>query len=296
MNKFLSAVMLASLVGCAGTNKEYVQGLKTQSIEQYPIEVVNVIVHFPEAEGSETEVRNMEATNYLSIHTGFIFTGEDLDHDTFQEAFSKRKEEVTDEGITWGGLPRPRVAFAAGASVPITHDGYFLTAAHVVEDPNPQLVYVTSNEERTYFDAKPCRIVHRDPETDIAIVKVDMATPRYLRIRDTSLSPGEVLFGGNGWLKQSSAGEYVKVYIQGEDVIQPDAITDGTYIRTSLPAIHGDSGSPVIDQNGELCGIASFGTIFNVIRLRNLQYTVVASLERNVINQIIIRDRKKIKS
>jgi S1-C subfamily serine protease len=292
MIKFITAVVLTSLAGCAGTNREYVQDLKTESLDKYPTDVIDVIVHFPERVGSETENRDMPATNYLIMHTGFIFAGEELDDETFQQAFSRIKSTVTEEGISWGGLPRTRVAFSAGAAVAITDDGYFLTAAHVVEGPNSHLVYITSDEEHTYFDAKTCRVVHSDPETDIAIVKVEMATPRYLRIRETSLTPGEVIFGGNGWLKQSSAGEYIKVYIHGEEVIQPDAITDGTYIRTSIPGIDGDSGSPLIDRNGELCGIASFGNILNFIRLRNLQDLIVASLERNVINQIITRDRK----
>lgn len=283
----LGAMLPLLFVGCAGYNHpEYIHRVKAQSLEKYASNGIDAVVHFPEREGSEKEMRNISVEDYLSIHTGGLFIGEQLDAVAFQEMFSNSEKVHSEEGMS---IKLDAFEGGIAACVPVSDDGYFLTAGHTMDYRNAYIMYTTSNESRTFFAAEKCRLVYRDEHADMAIIKVAMDTPRYLRFRENQLSEGDILFSGNAWYGHIAAGKYL-----GEGDInlldKGETMHEGPTIVTSIPAVNGDSGSPVVDKNGLLCGLL-LGTRDSKPWRKDL--TLAAALDRKNIMDTIACDREQ---
>jgi serine protease DegQ len=147
--------------------------------------------------------------------------------------------------------PMRRQVQAAGSGVIVDADkGYILTNNHVVAVGQDQDIEVTLKDKR-HFKAK---LVGRDPETDIAVLKIDadkltaveFADSDKIRVGDYALAIGNpfglgqtVTSGIVSALGRSGLG------IEGyEDFIQTDASINP-----------GNSGGALVDLRGELMGI-----------------------------------------
>jgi serine protease DegQ len=147
--------------------------------------------------------------------------------------------------------PMRRQIQAAGSGVIVDADkGYILTNNHVVAVGQDQDIEVTLKDKR-HFKAK---LVGRDPETDIAVLKIDadkltaveFADSDKIRVGDYALAIGNpfglgqtVTSGIVSALGRSGLG------IEGyEDFIQTDASINP-----------GNSGGALVDLRGELMGI-----------------------------------------
>ena len=288
-------LLLIPFAGCV-TDRDYknVGKLKPLSLERYDVSGIDAIVPVPEIEGSDTDIRNLPAKDYLGYHTGWLIAAEGLEEEKFQDFFSKRREDYSEDGIEFQMGFRFDDDAGFGACVPITDDGYFLTVGHNLELSNTYVVYVTSSEERSFMVADECRVVHNFDQVDLAIIKTEFDTPRYLDIRTEPLREKDVLFGGNTFLSQCAAGEYMyaetlKREIQGEKVQRE-------YNWTTIPSLPGDSGSPVVDTNGKLCGVMVFGFVPpSWIPLLDPGSSMVV-LDRDAIMDTIARDRKNTES
>ncbi len=147
--------------------------------------------------------------------------------------------------------PMRRQVQAAGSGVIVDADkGYILTNNHVVTVGQDQDIEVTLKDKR-HFKAK---LVGRDPETDIAVLKIDadhltavsFADSDKIRVGDYALAIGNpfglgqtVTSGIVSALGRSGLG------IEGyEDFIQTDASINP-----------GNSGGALVDLHGQLVGI-----------------------------------------
>jgi hypothetical protein len=83
----------------------------------------------------------------------------------------------------WQAVPQT----GAGSRIIISSDGYIVTNNHVIEGANK--VTVTVNDGRA-FDAT---VVGTDPQTDLAVVKIDAGDLAYLHFLSNSLEQLSVL-------------------------------------------------------------------------------------------------------
>src|SRR5262245_51995792 len=75
-----------------------------------------------------------------------------------------------------------------GSGFVITADGYVVTNEHVVSDVPDRAVRVTLSDTTTV----PARVVGRDAESDIAVLKVERANLRPVELGDSdSVAPGD---------------------------------------------------------------------------------------------------------
>ncbi|MDD3469197.1 MAG: trypsin-like peptidase domain-containing protein [Thermoguttaceae bacterium] len=138
-----------------------------------------------------------------------------------------------------------------GTGILIDSRGYILTNYHVVSDIREIQVGTSTNE---WF---PAKIVSRDPETDLAILKIDAPKPCAVIPIGTScdLMQGErVIALGNAYgYEHTATFGYISavqrpVQINGaqfyEDLIQTDASINP-----------GNSGGPLLNIDGELIGV-----------------------------------------
>ena len=147
------------------------------------------------------------------------------------------------------------------------------------------MLYATSSNRRTYIDYAPVRVVYRNDAADFAIVKAEMATPRFLKYRKDPLTPSNTLFAG-GWMHEKGGGEFLEHQSVNED-------SSGYFrkIVTTLPMIKGDSGSPLIDQHGRLCGVLSTMRLGVIIKMKPKSTAVMMDLGK--LDKRIKADRSR---
>lgn len=134
-----------------------------------------------------------------------------------------------------------------GSGFIISPDGYILTNNHMVEEVETIEIELTDGRK---FTAK---VTGTDPESDIAVVKIDAENLPYLKLADSDvLAVGEwVLAIGNplGLSHTVTAGI---VSATGRSV----GLTElENFIQTDAAINFGNSGGPLINLDGEVVGI-----------------------------------------
>ena len=211
------------LTSCVNTHRD-----QKQSLARYDAIGIDAPVTLPELH-NRTD-RGFSAADYLTLHSGLIVSGEYIDAD-----FKKKLETSrgNDEGVLELGfsVPIAKGGSGFGSCAPVTSDGYFLTAAHVLVHDDSYVLYATSNSKNTYIEYAPIRVVYRNDEADFAIVKARIRTPRFLKYRREKLTPDSVLFAG-GWMHEKGGGTFVEY----QDIPEVD---NRSYdkIVTTLPMI-----------------------------------------------------------
>jgi serine protease Do len=152
-----------------------------------------------------------------------------------------------------GRLPelRQQPQSGLGSGVIISTDGYIATNNHVVDGADTVTVALTDGRE---FTAK---VVGRDPQTDVAVIKVDAKDLPAITLADSSkIEVGDrVLAIGNPF----GIGETVTsgiVSAKGRRVgILADVEGFEDFIQTDAAINPGNSGGALVDVDGRLVGI-----------------------------------------
>lgn len=163
-----------------------------------------------------------------------------------------------------GGWMNPN-ANIFGTCAQITSDGYFLTAAHCLDESlvdGRDLHVVDSAENGVSY--RKARVVHAWAEpVDLAILKVDDAGPDWFPLGDASkVLAGDTVVSA-GLRLDDRPGKLVMDMSHATDSaagrighVQPMPDRPGfCEVTTSLPLVPGNSGGPVIDRSGELVAI-----------------------------------------
>ena len=195
-------------------------------VEQVGPAVVNV-----------STVRNPEAA---TNNTPALPPG--AENDPFYEFFKRF-------GIPFEGMPRPSPTMGLGSGFIISHDGYILTNAHVVEGATEVTVKLTDRRE---FKAK---VVGVDTRSDIATLKIEASGLPTVRIGD----PEKVKVGD--WVAAiGSPFGFENSVTAGIVSAKSRTLPDSTYvpfIQTDVAVNPGNSGGPLFNLQGEVIGINS---------------------------------------
>jgi S1-C subfamily serine protease len=140
-----------------------------------------------------------------------------------------------------------------GSAAPITPDGYFLTADHVLARMAGRNVFLIYGQGGRLVPAK-ARVVWRSESSDLALLHIPVRTPYFYRWTPperwlpagTAIIHGGISTGfksGEGTLATSLAPER--------------SFTGNRRFKMDIPLQPGDSGGPVVDAYGGLIGINS---------------------------------------
>jgi serine protease Do len=177
---------------------------------------------------------------------------------------------------------------ASGSGFIVSKDGYILTNNHVVADFDR--VRVTLTDRRT-FSAK---VVGRDPDTDLAVIKIDAENLPTAKLGDdTQAQIGDwVLAIGNplGLDFTVTAGI---VSARGRAVrgLQPQnqyAISD--FIQTDAAINPGNSGGPLVNIRGEVIGVNS-AIASQTGFYSGYGFAIPVTLAKNVMEDLIAHGR-----
>ena len=183
-------------------------------------------------------------------------------------------------GVPFENVPRERREQALGSGVIISEDGYILTNNHVVDGADE--VKVALADDKTVYDAK---VIGTDPQTDVAVIKVDARKLPAIAITDSDLvEVGDtVLAIGNPF----GVGQTVTTGIVSAKGRGGMGIVDyEDFIQTDASINPGNSGGALVDVEGRLVGINQ-SIISRSGGNNGIGFAVPINLARDVMEQII---------
>lgn len=200
-----------------------------------------------------------------------------------------------------------------GRAVPLTRDGYMLTARHVVEDggfllsdtvllkPLPRKSGPFRYSDYFREDRHKGRVVWQDATMDLALVKFDYRPSAVFELAEAPLPKGARVFSGasgrnSGMLFATT--EHMKDGMGNGPYSTAGQVT-GIGRKTASAPYHlyqstlvgrgGMSGGPVVDEKGQLVGIVTSGhaTLFSGFK------TVFTMIDPDALGRLIRQDRSR---
>ncbi|WP_353534024.1 Do family serine endopeptidase [Cognatishimia sp. WU-CL00825] len=161
------------------------------------------------------------------------------------EDFFREFQDRQGEGDGDGN--RPRRSSALGSGFVISEDGYVVTNNHVIDGADEILIEFFSGEEL------PATVVGKDPNTDIALLKVESEQPlAFVSFGDSDLSRvGDWVMAVGNPLGQGFS-------VSAGIVSARNRALSGTYddyIQTDAAINRGNSGGPLFNLDGEVVGV-----------------------------------------
>ncbi len=144
--------------------------------------------------------------------------------------------------------PKPEHEELSGTGFFVTTDGSVITNAHVVE--NCAAIHVTTSQGAT----SDARIVARDVRSDLALLGAGLTVKKVAAFR-ASIRLGESVeaFGYPLADVLAKSGNFTLGNVSALVGIGEDS----RYLQISAPVQPGNSGGPLLDQNGNLVGVVS---------------------------------------
>lgn len=134
-----------------------------------------------------------------------------------------------------------------GSGVIVSTDGYIVTNAHVITKANE--IVVALNDGRKAV----AEVVGTDPDSDLAVIKVDMEGLEPLAFRENPIEVGDVALAiGNPFGVGQTVTQGI-ISATGRTGLGVNTFED--FIQTDAAINPGNSGGALVDARGELVGI-----------------------------------------
>jgi serine protease Do/serine protease DegQ len=166
-----------------------------------------------------------------------------------------------------------------GSGFILARDGFILTNSHVVYGARD--IEVTLRDARVY----PAQLIGIDPETDLAVIRIDAPGVQQARLADSSqIRVGQiaVAVGSPYGFQQTVTAGIVSAL--GRSGINPEGYED--FIQTDASINPGNSGGALVNLKGELVGINSAilsGSGGNI----GIGFAIPVNMVRGVMDQLI---------
>ena len=182
-------------------------------------------------------------------------------------------------GTPGPGIPRRREG--AGSGFIVTEDGYILTNNHVVG--NASKINVTLSDGRKF----KAEVVGADPETDIAVIKIDAGSLPIAVLGDSdALEQGDwvLAIGSPFGLQQTLTAGIVSA--TGRELRESQY---NHYIQTDASINPGNSGGPLVNMQGEVVGINTMILTGGPLSQGNIGigFAIASTTARDVFKQLV---------
>ena len=148
---------------------------------------------------------------------------------------------------------REREMRGMGSGVIVSDDGIIITNNHVIQRADTITVRLINGDEL------PAEVLGTDPQTDVAILKVNAQNLPYMAFGNSDeLRVGEMVLAIGSPLQQNLAHTVTKGIVSAKGRSQMNILGPGgfeDFIQTDAAINRGNSGGPLINMRGELIGI-----------------------------------------
>ena len=192
----------------------------------------------------------------------------------------KKKEPPKKQITKAPEIDESLLTIGSGSGFYINNKGYALTNNHVV-DICKQMVAVVDGREILF------RVLNTDKTNDVAIIKTDQRSPNFIKINEEGAKLGEDIIAV-GYPLSGRLSDSVKI-TRGIVSALSGIDNNSGQIQIDAALQPGNSGGPVINENGELIGIASAG--LNKLLMakeakyipENVNFAVSSSIVTNIL-------------
>jgi len=173
----------------------------------------------------------------------------------------------------------------AGTGFLIAADGYIITNRHVVEDTAAEYTVLLTNGRQLAG-----RVVYRDQQQDLAIVKVEGAGYASVDLGDSStLKLGQAVAAIGNALGEYNNSVSVGI-VSGLDRSIEASSSVGTekltgVIQTDAAINPGNSGGPLFDLSGKVVGV----NVATVVGSNNISFSIPVNSVKEVLKRILGR-------
>lgn len=148
---------------------------------------------------------------------------------------------------------RVPVKMGVGSGVILTADGFIVTNNHVIADADQ--LQIRLNDGRVFAS----RVVGRDPQTDLAVLKINVTGLTPARIGDSeAMYVGDwvIAVGSPFELEQTVTAGIISAVNRSTQTAQEDGIlVYEDFLQTDAAINPGNSGGPLVNLRGEVVGI-----------------------------------------
>jgi serine protease DegS len=146
--------------------------------------------------------------------------------------------------------PARRMQSSLGSGVIVRDDGHILTNAHVIA--NADEILVAFHNDQT----APATLVGTDPETDLAVIRVDASNLTPIRIGSSEQARvGDIVLAiGNPFGIGQTVSKGI-ISAKGRHGLSPSPSPYEDFIQTDAAINPGNSGGALVDTQGRLIGV-----------------------------------------
>jgi serine peptidase DegS len=178
---------------------------------------------------------------------------------------------------------RARIERSLGSGVIVDQSGHIVTNHHVIADAESIRVQL---EDGRVADA---RVVGRDPDTDLAILKIDLGhLPVAAFGRSDQLKVGDVVLAIGNPIGLSHTVTHGIVSATSRQQLGIAPLED--FIQTDAPINFGNSGGALVDSSGALIGINT-AIVAKNLGVEGIGFAIPVNMVRGVLSDIIAHGR-----
>ena len=233
--------LLLAMTGCT-PGKQTAPGQAPQGVQSAPAPLMTLPDFSSLVAREGPAVVNISSTKIVHDSDTDQSSQDSQDNDPFYDFFHRFMPNSPQ-------APHDYASKSLGSGFIISHDGYILTNAHVIDDSDEVTVKLTDKRE---FRAK---VIGSDKRADIALIKIRAKNLPIVPIGDPStLKVGEwVLAIGSPFGFDNSVTSGI-VSAKGRSLPDENYVP---FIQTDVPINPGNSGGPLFNMKGEVVGINS---------------------------------------
>ncbi len=233
--------LLLAMTGCT-PGKQTAPGQAPQGVQSAPAPLVTLPDFSSLVAREGPAVVNISSTKIVHDSDTDQSSQDSQDNDPFYDFFHRFMPNSPQ-------APHDYASKSLGSGFIISHDGYILTNAHVIDDSDEVTVKLTDKRE---FRAK---VIGSDKRADVALIKIRAKNLPIVPIGDPStLKVGEwVLAIGSPFGFDNSVTSGI-VSAKGRSLPDENYVP---FIQTDVPINPGNSGGPLFNMKGEVVGINS---------------------------------------
>ena len=168
-----------------------------------------------------------------------------------------------------------------GSGTIVSADGNILTNNHVIAGADSIWVGLLDGRQ---FNAK---VIGADPQTDIAVIKIDANNLPYMRIGNSdSLKVGQLVLAIGSPMSKDLAHTVTQGIVSAKGRSNLDLATYEDYIQTDAAINPGNSGGPLVNMNGELVGVNS-AIVSQSGGFQGIGFAVPSNMAVHIMNSLI---------